>query len=284
MCWAFPADTQAEMTQQKHALVLFFLAGMLLALHSAEPVYHIVKKGETLYGIAHTYKISVEELMAANKIRDAKTIQPGVKLLIPQPQSSASALPLPESIQYTVKTGDTIYSISRQFNTSVETISKMNSLGSTSIKPGQKLTVPSLPGSGKPPSPLTKPDPVPAAIGPSTIVSTNQWPCAGELYYLQGRLSGVSIKAKSAASLIAVRAGTVISAGPFLTLNNVVFVQANDGLMYVYGGFISMRVKAGDAVRKGTELGSLASDGESTAYFFVFKGSTTIDPAKAPRD
>jgi len=300
----FPADTKVEMTQQKHALLIFFLVGILFFLHAAEPVYHIVKKGETLYGIARVYSVSVEELMKANKIRDAKAVLPGTKLLVPQAAvpaavpapGTAPAADSPNPIQYIVKKGDTLYSISRQFGTSVEVINKMNSLGSSSIKPGMKLLLPGLASTEKPPEtviqkPVIKPPvvtPIPEHVAvssrPSATVSGAEWPCAGELSYLQGKLSGVSIKAKGATSLIAVRAGTVISAGPFLTWNNVVFVQAGDGLIYVYGGFLSMRVKAGDAVRKGTELGILSSDQFGTAYFFVFKGSSTIDPAKAPRD
>ncbi len=265
---------------------------------AAESVFHVVKKGETLYGIALSYKVSVAELMSANKILDAKTVQPGTKLLIPQPATAAIpnspvTTTAPEKTVYIVKKGDTLYGIARQFNTSVEVINTMNALGSSAIFQGQKLQVPAPAASVQKPIVKTTPATVPVVTvvtaskpvsgTPAVKASIGLWPCAGELSYIQGKLSGVSIKAKSAASMSAVRSGIVISAGPFLTFENVVFVQAADGLIYVYGGFFSMRVKAGDSVRKGTELGTLAVD-TSTGYFFVFKGSETIDPSKAPRD
>jgi murein DD-endopeptidase MepM/ murein hydrolase activator NlpD len=54
----------------------------------------------------------------------------------------------------------------------------------------------------------------------------------------------------------------------------------------VYGGCESLSVKVGDNIGPGTELGKLGINGISEKpllYFMVFKGSTPIDPAKAPR-
>jgi LysM repeat protein len=42
---------------------------------------------------------------------------------------------------YVVKKGDTLFSISKKFATSVETIRKLNSLDHSRIQPGQKLFV-----------------------------------------------------------------------------------------------------------------------------------------------
>ena len=43
---------------------------------------------------------------------------------------------------YTVKKGDTLYSISKRFNISVEDLKKMNKLNSNTIEIGQTLLVP----------------------------------------------------------------------------------------------------------------------------------------------
>lgn len=47
-----------------------------------------------------------------------------------------------EYIEYTVKKGDSIYSIAKKFDTSVSTISDVNMLTNTTIFPGQILLVP----------------------------------------------------------------------------------------------------------------------------------------------
>jgi flagellum-specific peptidoglycan hydrolase FlgJ len=52
-----------------------------------------------------------------------------------EPSSSA------QKTRYTVKKGDTLYSISKAYNTTVEALKKQNNLRSTALKIGQKLTI-----------------------------------------------------------------------------------------------------------------------------------------------
>lgn len=79
---------------------------------------HKVKKGESVYGISRQYGISLDEIYAANpsSIHGVKT---GEELIIPQSESVKYTF-------YTVKEGDTLASLSKQFNTRVEDILKDN--------------------------------------------------------------------------------------------------------------------------------------------------------------
>lgn len=43
---------------------------------------------------------------------------------------------------YTVKSGDSLYSIARQYNTTVSDIQALNNLKSTALSVGQKLIIP----------------------------------------------------------------------------------------------------------------------------------------------
>lgn len=43
---------------------------------------------------------------------------------------------------YTVKRGDTLYSISRQFNTTVSDILKINNLSTSNLSVGEQLLIP----------------------------------------------------------------------------------------------------------------------------------------------
>jgi LysM repeat protein len=49
-----------------------------------KPRYHTVRHGETLFGIAQKYGISVSKLRGLNKLTKAQRIQPGQKLLVAQ--------------------------------------------------------------------------------------------------------------------------------------------------------------------------------------------------------
>jgi membrane-bound lytic murein transglycosylase D len=101
---------------------------------------HRVKKGESLQSIAKHYDTSVKEIMALNSLKN-KHVKTGQLLMI------ASAPPSKESVNtvkiatrtYTVKPGDTVYSIAQKHAISVADIKRWNSNMSDQIQPGQKL-------------------------------------------------------------------------------------------------------------------------------------------------
>jgi murein DD-endopeptidase MepM/ murein hydrolase activator NlpD len=59
--------------------------------HKKKGVYHIVKKGETLWGISNLYHVDLEEIIRANRISDPKRITIGQKLFIPRAKKPLKA-------------------------------------------------------------------------------------------------------------------------------------------------------------------------------------------------
>jgi lipoprotein NlpD len=57
------------------------------------PVEHVVRRGETVYHIAHAYGVSVASLMSANHLSDARSLRVGEILTIPGGYSYASLGP-----------------------------------------------------------------------------------------------------------------------------------------------------------------------------------------------
>lgn len=95
---------------------------------------HIVKKGDSLYSIARTYNTSVDKLKEINNLTsNALAIGQVLKL----PSSNAS-----ENVVYTVKKGDSLYSIAREYGTTVDAIKKLNNITSNTLSIGQKLLLP----------------------------------------------------------------------------------------------------------------------------------------------
>lgn len=99
---------------------------------------HKVKKGETLGAIAEKYKVSVSSIQQLNSISGNKIIA-GQELNIPNETGNASQLS--KDGYHTVESGETLYSISIKYNTSVQKIKKLNNLSSSKIVVGQKLKV-----------------------------------------------------------------------------------------------------------------------------------------------
>ncbi len=95
---------------------------------------YIVKKGDSLYSIARTYNTSVDKLKEINNLTsNALAIGQVLKL----PSSNAS-----ENLVYTVKKGDSLYSIAREYGTTVDAIKKLNNITSNTLSIGQKLLLP----------------------------------------------------------------------------------------------------------------------------------------------
>ena len=92
-----------------------------------------VKAGDTLYSIANKYNISVNELKTLNNL-DNNNLAIGQLLNVP------SGLSLVNS--YIVEKGDTLYSIAKMFDISVNKLKEYNNLTNNLLSVGQKILIP----------------------------------------------------------------------------------------------------------------------------------------------
>lgn len=113
---------------------------------------HKVRKGENLRLIANKYGVSINQIKADNHLR-GNMIRIGQQLVINQPtkankkvdtQLAQASKELKKPTYYTVKRGDTLWSISQRYaDFSVDDIRKANNLRKNDpIKPGMKLKLP----------------------------------------------------------------------------------------------------------------------------------------------
>lgn len=92
-----------------------------------------VKAGDTLYSIANKYNISVNELKAINNLTNNN-------LAIGQLLNVPSGLSLVNT--YVVEKGDTLYSIAKKFDISVNKLKEYNNLTNNLLSVGQKILIP----------------------------------------------------------------------------------------------------------------------------------------------
>lgn len=96
---------------------------------------HTVKRGDTLYSIARTYNTTVNEIKSLNNLT-SNTLSINQILLVPLAS-------IPETnITYTVKKGDSLYSIAKNYGVTVNSIKDLNNLTSNLISIGQSLLIP----------------------------------------------------------------------------------------------------------------------------------------------
>lgn len=109
-------------------------------------IFYVVKRGDTLYRIAKNYNVSIKELKKVNNL-SCNIIYIGQVLKIPlNLKNSSFRLSSLKNIKvqiiyYTVKKGDTLYSISKKYGVSIKELKRLNNLRSSKIKIGQKIKI-----------------------------------------------------------------------------------------------------------------------------------------------
>ena len=93
---------------------------------------YYVEKGDSLWKISRKFNITVEELIKINNLSNL-TLKIGQALLVPK-------RPI-EDDYYTVKSGDTLWSIAKSNNIEVSELKELNDLNSNLLSVGQKLKI-----------------------------------------------------------------------------------------------------------------------------------------------
>ena len=122
---------------RERLLVVVIVAGMLLGLPAAlfaqdmtatippGVTIHVVQRGETLFKIATSYNLSVDELARLNNISDPSVIYVGQRLLVPAPGTT----PVPtQSVMHVVQPGESLESIAGLYDITVDDLRTRNSL------------------------------------------------------------------------------------------------------------------------------------------------------------
>lgn len=110
---------------------------------------HKVERGQTLYAISKAYSVTEQQIAACNDGLTAESLKAGSYIFIPrvegvgeQPKADAKGSKSGKYTTYTVKSGDTIYSIARKYKISVAILEEDNpEVDIERITPGMKLAV-----------------------------------------------------------------------------------------------------------------------------------------------
>ena len=297
---------------------------------------HTVQKGETLYSISRQYGLTVNELRQLNGLNETSVLKVGQVLKVSAPETTtASSAATSESSasgassgtgnsssassssaattyeKYTVKAGDTFYSIARASGITVAELKKINDFGDDAVlKYGTVIKVPSKTSSETSTATASANSAassasaaVPAPTSSEVLLSVTddprkydsnkkgninlEWPVkAKEVTYVSGKISGVTITATKNEAVIAIKEGNVTFSGFYRGFGNVVFIKSSAGYIYVYSGLGSVSVTLGTAVKHGDKIGTVGTDslsGKTQINLMVYKNGMVIDPAVAPR-
>jgi membrane-bound lytic murein transglycosylase D len=100
--------------------------------------YHRIAADDTLESVARTYRVSVQELAAANQIGADKSIAGLEGLVVPLAPTLAPATRL---LMYTARKGDTLVTIADRFGVSLNELRRWNKIEGVKVEAGRRLHV-----------------------------------------------------------------------------------------------------------------------------------------------
>jgi membrane-bound lytic murein transglycosylase D len=126
---------------------LYASSGKASAAYSLQPgdTIYMVRSNDTLDTIARRFHIPVETLRYANRL-EGREVSPGKEVVIPTHPGETRMATNPQTqtreVTYIVRTGDTIATIAKRFNTSPASIRVANMIDDSSLIEGFSLIIP----------------------------------------------------------------------------------------------------------------------------------------------
>lgn len=261
-----------------------------------------VQPGDTVYAIARRTGASPQAIIALNRLSPPYRLEVGEVVRVPSnsvPPSRAAAAAVaapPRASSHVVRSGDTLYSISRATGASVDQIAQANALGAPySLRVGQTLKIPGGSGAVASLTPRAPEEDVGdlarnvsyggASTKPGALFD---WPVQGRVIGSFGlsqagkRNDGVNIAAPVGTPVRAAADGEVVYRGSELEgYGNLLLIKHEDGFVTAYAHNDAMLVKKGDRVRKGqviAKVGQTGSAGEPQLHFEIRQNLKAIDP------
>jgi lipoprotein NlpD len=189
-------------------------------------------------------------------------------------------------VTYTVRAGDTAWSVARRHGVTVAALRQANDLGpGDSIQVGQRLTIP-----GRPVVPARQEPPSMAEIvleapaGRARVALA--WPVKGPILSPfgprgDGWHGGIDLAAERGTPIRAAASGMVITSAWERGYGHVVKIWHTDDLMTVYAHNRENHVRVGDWVNRGQVIAVVGATGRATAphlHFEVRLGGKKYDP------
>jgi murein DD-endopeptidase MepM/ murein hydrolase activator NlpD len=238
-------------------------------INSVSSREYLLQRGDTLSEIAGSNGLDVGTLIAFNQISDVRKIFAGTTIRIPNV----------DGVPYTVRSGDSLASISEKFAINLNYILDANDLQTELISAGDQLFIPG----GK----ISEYD-YKKAMGTLFI-----YPTGGRLTSPFGYRNdpftgvrsmhyGVDLAAPVGTSILSTMAGQVIAVGDRPAgYGRYIVVRHQQGFQSLYGHLSRILVRKGQYVSQGQKIGEMGSSGRSTGphlHFSLYRNNVPINP------
>lgn len=230
-----------------------------------------VQKGDTISGITKKFGLSnISTLISVNDIGNVRQLASGQKLKIPSI----------DGIIYTIKKGDSLDSIVKNYNVKLETLIDVNELESEVLVSGEQLFIPGAAMDSKS---------LKEAMGELFILPIKakfRWtsPYGSRIDPIANVKSfhtGTDMACPTGTPIYASMSGTISATGVNRVYGNYVIIEHGNGYQTLYAHMSKIIAKKGQWVSQGTRIGLVGSTGYSTGphlHFTVYKNGKMINP------
>jgi len=243
-----------------------------------EIITYTVQPNDNVWAIANGFGLEVETIVWANPAVEKAPDMLNVGQVL-------TILPV-DGIYYTVKAGDTVAKLAKEFKVEPEKITsfELNALQEPyALAAGQQLVIPGGRKAIVPSNyyPMTRVGRAPAGAPQGS--GRFAWPAQG--YLSQRFWSGhpaIDIANRTGTPILAADAGYVVMAGrDTWGYGNQVLIDHGNGYLTRYAHLHTILVKAGQTVTKNQKIGTMGSTGRSTGphlHFEIIQGSVRRNP------
>ena len=265
----------------------------------------VLKDDDNLRSVAKKYQVSQQDLISLNGLKPPYILKSGSVLKIPNPKISQ---------YHQVKSGETLYAISRIYNMKIDKLIEINDLKEPyGVKAGQQIKItqiekvapiksaqnsenkdkqPSSPPQNK--ENLSKKssekisDKIADGISENLFSGQFSWPIRGSIISKFGPKSGglyndgINIKAKEGAEVKSSQSGFVAYVGNELKgYGNLIIIKHSDGWITAYAHLQKTFVKRGQKIAKEEKIATVGATGNVNSaqlYFGLRKGRDAVNP------
>lgn len=239
--------------------------------HSSDQITtYVVRKGDTLSGIAKMFNVTTNTIVWSNDITGNK-VSPGDRLVI---------LPV-SGVRHVVKKGDTLQSLAKKYSGDVEEIAQFNDVSVDSkLTVGDTVIIPDG-------EMLSGHDDTSKKSAGTSVRKVQQYLSAPSYsgYYIRPIMggiksqgihghNGVDLVSNFGANILAAADGEVIiakSSGYNGGYGSYIVIKHDNGTQTLYGHLSGVQVSVGQQVSQGQVIGNMGSTGKSTGTHLHFE-------------
>ena len=263
--------------------------------------YVIVNQGENLFRIAKNNNVPFKELADLNGIQEPYNISVGQEIKIPlNATNTAKSQPVAANNNTTnntgkheVKAGETMYSISKMYDMTVEELAQKNNIPQPyTLSIGQQLDVNKTNENKNTVVVVNnnaqKQEEKIEVKQPVVVKSDFIWPVNGEIVAKFGDKvnekihDGINIKASKGTAIKASKSGEVAYAGNELKgYGNLIILRHENNQLSIYAYCDTLNVKVKDKVNQGDIIATVGNTGSTLTpqlYFSIREGRKSLDP------